>query len=82
MKEQEFTLIFGVHEDLDAGLIENRLFEAGCGDAAVGLGREGRLALMFSREADSPNHAVACAINEVRRALPKARLLDKSFVTG
>ncbi|MDR9425849.1 MAG: hypothetical protein RI567_11270 [Marinobacter sp.] len=82
MKEHEFTLTFSIAEGLSAGLVENRLFDAGCHDALVGLGREGRLALMFTRKAESASQAITCAINDVKRAFPKAKLLENNPVAG
>lgn len=48
------------------------LFEAGCDDATVGVGRNGALALDFSRAADTADTAVRSAIADVRKAIPGA----------
>ncbi len=80
MSEFEFTLTFSlpqrVADDID-GLVE-RLGAAGCDDAVVGIGRWGRLALAFSREADSASAALISALADVRRAEPRARLTEAS----
>lgn len=76
MNEYEFTLKFAIPEDLDAEVLEARLFENGCDDALIGLGQRGRLALSFSREAASADAAITSAIENVRAAVPQAQLLE------
>ena len=73
----KFSLKFSVPED-GAGVDRQveRLGEAGCADALIGLGRPGRIALNFDREADSAFAAVAGAVSEVRAAIPEARLIE------
>ncbi|NYT57919.1 DNA-binding protein [Alcaligenaceae bacterium] len=75
--EYTFTLKYQLTEDdrnLDA-LIE-RLGEAGCDDALIGIGQPGRLALEFTREAADAGEAVRSALADVRRAAPSARLIE------
>ena len=75
-----FTLHYqltSVESDMDA-LVE-RLAEKGCDDALVGVGQLGRLALEFVREAPSADDAVESAIEDVRRALPNARLIEAAL---
>ncbi len=79
MIEYEFALTFvlpAAPEDIDE-LIE-RLGEAGCHDATVGIGRWGRLALAFIREAESAGAALRSALADVRTAVPGARLVEAS----
>lgn len=52
------------------------LFEAGCDDATVGVGKRGSIALDFSREAPSAERAVRSAIEDVQRAIPGAELVE------
>ena len=59
--------------------IMDRLAEEGCDDALVGVGQLGRLALEFVREAPSADDAVVSAIEDVRRALPNARLIEAAL---
>ncbi|HGL4257327.1 helix-turn-helix transcriptional regulator [Burkholderia dolosa] len=75
--EYTFTLKYQLTEDDSDpdGLVE-RLGEAGCGDALVGIGQPGRLALEFTREADSADAAVRSALADVRSAVPSARLIE------
>ncbi len=56
-------------------LIE-RLAEAGCTDALVGLGKPGGIALEFARKAESLRDARESAIADIKRAIPSATLLD------
>lgn len=75
----EYTFILkyqlaGVDVDTDA-LVE-RLGEAGCDDALVGIGQPGRLALEFTRKARSAHAAVRSALIAVKRAIPSARLIE------
>ena len=75
--EYTFTLKYQLVDDvqgLDA-LVE-RLGEAGCDDALVGIGQPGRLALEFTRDAGSADDAVRSALADVRRAAPSAKLIE------
>lgn len=77
MNEYEFTLKYAIGEaasEVDSLL--NRLYEAGCDDALVGVGKAGRLALQFNREAPSALDAVSSAMRDVRRALQDAQLIE------
>lgn len=62
------------HDDLDA-LVEC-LGDAGCDDALAGIGQPGRLALEFTRKSGSARAAVRSALTDVKRAIPRARLLE------
>lgn len=55
-----------------------RLFEAGCDDALVGIGRPGRIALAFTRGADSASEAILSAMSDALRAMPDAQLIGAS----
>ncbi|WP_454865964.1 hypothetical protein [Pseudomonas umsongensis] len=70
-----FTLKFQLApDDRDMDALVERLAEAGCDDALVGVGQPGRLALEFVREALSAHDAIEGAIEDVRRAIPNASL--------
>ena len=62
----------------DANLDEivERLGAAGCNDALVGVGQRGRIALEFTREADSAEAALIGALADVKRAIPSAKLIE------
>ncbi|TCT02545.1 helix-turn-helix transcriptional regulator [Paralcaligenes ureilyticus] len=75
--EYTFTLKYQLDEDdRDPDALVERLGEAGCDDALVGIGQPGRLALEFTREAASADEAVHSALADVRRAAPSARLIE------
>lgn len=75
--EFEFTLHFTL-PDTDVSLEQHldRLFDAGCDDALVGIGAFGQVALAFTRSARTAREAVLTALGDVHRALPGARLLE------
>lgn len=75
MKEFEFTLKFQV-PTAEPDQYLGRLHEEGCDDALVGVGKKGRIALDFIREADSAHAAVLSAVSDVRRAIPGAALVE------
>jgi len=73
--EYTFTLKYHLADnDHDLDAVVERLGEAGCDDALVGIGQPGRLALEFTREAANADAAVRSALADVRRVLPSARL--------
>ena len=75
--EYTFTLKYQLAEgDRNPDLLVERLGEAGCDDALVGIGQPGRLAMEFSREAESADAAVRSALADVRRAVPSAKLIE------
>lgn len=77
--EYDFVLKFKLADgNADANDLVERLGEAGCDDAVVGTGQPGRLALDFTREADSAQRAVISALEDVKRALPDAQLIEAS----
>ncbi len=76
----KFTLAAGRSPNMDE-LVE-RLGAAGCNDALVGIGPTGRIALDFTREAESAKQAIFSALEEVRRAIPTAILLEGAGLGG
>jgi len=75
--EYTFTLKYQLAgNDSDSQALVERLGEAGCDDALVGIGQPGRLALEFTREAADAGAAVRSALADVRRAAPSARLIE------
>lgn len=77
--EYVFTLKYQLSDhDCDPDALVERLGPAGCDDALVGVGQPGRLALEFSREADSAKEAVRTALADVKSAVPSARLIEAS----
>jgi hypothetical protein len=77
--EYDFVLKFKLAEgSADSNDLVERLGEAGCDDAVVGIGQPGRIALKFTREADSAQQAFISALEDVRRAIPDAELIEAS----
>lgn len=75
--EYHFTLKYQLAaEDRDPAAIVERLGAAGCDDALVGTGVAGRIALAFTREAASAEAALHSALEDVRRAIPGAKLTE------
>jgi len=77
--EYEFILKYALHdENADASQYLDALFEAGCDDATIGVGKMGAIALEFVREAASAYEAVLSAIADVKKAIPDAELIEVS----
>ena len=77
MGQFNFTLRFALGEhDAEPQSFVARLLAEGCDDALIGLGRPGRIALDFTREASSADDAILSALADVQRAIPEARLVE------
>jgi hypothetical protein len=77
MKEYEFTLKFNFSDaSVSPESYVERLSDAGCDDALIGIGQKGRIALNFNREAESALSALCSAIQDVKRAIPDAQLIE------
>ncbi len=75
--EYTFTLKYQLaDDDRDPDALVERLGEAGCDDALVGIGQPGRMALEFTREAADADEAVRSALADVRCAVPSAKLIE------
>lgn len=75
--EYTFTLKYRLAEqDCDRDDIVERLGAAGCDDALIGVGQPGRLALEFTRDADSAEAAMVSALADVKGAVPSAKLIE------
>lgn len=75
--EYDFTLKYQLAaQDCNHDEIVERLAEAGCDDATIGIGLPGRIALVFAREGSSALQALMSALEDVKRAVPTARLVE------
>ena len=75
--EYTFTLTYRLSEaDSNQDAIVERLGEAGCDDALIGIGQPGRLALEFTREAASAELAMVSALADIKCAVPSAQLIE------
>lgn len=76
MKEFNFELIFKLVDNQDSSEYLDSLFENGCDDATISTGQLGMLSLSFTREAINASIAVESAINDVKKAIPSAKLVE------
>ncbi len=77
MQEYEFTLKFSLGDAIsDPESYIERLAEAGCDDALIGIGQQGRIAFNFNREAESALSAVCSAIKNIKSVIPEATLIE------
>jgi hypothetical protein len=75
----EYTFTFKYRlsdDDCNHSELVERLGAAGCDDALIGVGQPGRIALEFTREADSAAAALLSALADVKRAIPTAKLIE------
>jgi hypothetical protein len=72
-----FTLKYQISHGQDEGnSIAEQLGAGGCDDALLGLGQPGRIALKFTRQAQSAELAILSALADVKHALPDAVLIE------
>lgn len=77
MNEYDFTLKFQLPQSpIEPNDYVDRLYESGCDDAMIGLGKKGLISLNFIREAESAYIAIQSAITDVRKAIPSALLVE------
>jgi len=77
MREYEFILKFRLPDSqADPEFHIGKLAAAGCDDALVGIGVNGRIALDFSRKSSTAFKAVLSGIRDVRQAIPGAGLIE------
>lgn len=77
MTTYTFTLRFHLSiDDVNHDELIERLAEAGCTDALVGIGEPGCISFEFTRKAESLSDARESGIADVKRAIPTATLLD------
>jgi predicted DNA-binding transcriptional regulator AlpA len=75
--EYVFTLKYQLAaEDCDRDQLVERLAEAGCDDATIGVGQPGRIALAFTRDSANAWSAIFSALQNVKQAIPSARLVE------
>jgi len=77
MKTYEFELKFSLpNTSQNPEIFIERLAEAGCTDALVGIGQAGRLAFQFTRDANSAFEAILSAVKNIKKAIPEASLIE------
>ncbi len=77
MKEYDFTVKFNLQNPhANPSSYVESLYEGGCDDALIGVGKKGYISLNFIREASSAYEAISSAIADVKRVLPCATLVE------
>ena len=77
MGQYDFTLKYALgQQDADPESFIESLMNEGCDDALIGIGSPGRIALDFTREANSADEAVLSALADVKRAIPDAEFIE------
>ena len=75
--EYIFTLTYRLAEsDGNPNDIVERLGATGCTDALIGIGQSSRLALEFTREAESAELALISALTDIKASVPNAQLIE------
>ncbi|MBL1208401.1 DNA-binding protein [Geminocystis sp. GBBB08] len=78
MNYYDFSYIFNFNIEKNIEMYLDALYEAGCGDAIVGMGQKGSIVLDFMRESESAYQAVYSAIQQVKSVIPTAFLIQVS----
>lgn len=72
-----FTLKYQLSaQDCHQDNLVTRLSEAACDDALISVSQAGRLSLAFTRRGEDAEQVLHSALNDVRRVLPGARLIE------
>ncbi|MEA5512413.1 DNA-binding protein [Crocosphaera sp. UHCC 0190] len=77
MGEYEFTLKFELpDQNIDPEIYVDQLYESGCDDALIGIGKKGYIALDFIRESNNAYDALSSAIENVLKVIPQANIVE------
>lgn len=77
MGEYEFTLKFELpDQNVESEIYIDQLYESGCDDALIGIGKKGYIALDFIRESSSAYDAISSAIEDVLKGIPEANIVE------
>lgn len=77
MQEYDFTLKFSLKTlSTDPSAYLDSLYESGCDDAFIGIGKAGYISLNFTRESSCAFEALSSAIKNVKEAIPEAVLIE------
>lgn len=76
MQDYDFGLYFKLaNPKIDPEIYLDDLFEAGCDDSSVGVGKVGYLNMEIIRTANSATEAIRSLVNNVKSVIPDAELL-------
>lgn len=77
MQEYDFTLKFALkNPSTDPSCYVDELYQNGCDDALIGVGKNGYISLNFIREENSAADALSSAIVNVKATIPDAVLIE------
>lgn len=76
MREYEFEILFKIDSNEPIDDIVERLYEFGCDDALIGSGKKGVIGMAFNREAKTAKQAFESAIENTKKAIPTAVLME------
>lgn len=65
----------------DIEYVLDRLYEAGCDDAVVGLGTPGLLGLSFIREGTDRETVIAGAVRDALSGLPEGAVVEEGILS-
>ena len=74
-KAFEFDLVWALPDGTEEGAILDALHEAGCDDAAVGLGASGLIGLGFTRAGQDGEAVISDTVKQALEALPEGTRL-------
>ena len=78
-KYYNFSLTFKLKEpNIDSQIYLDQLYEVGCDDALIGVGKKGYIGLDFIRESICAYEAIDSAINDVKLVINDAKLIHIS----
>ena len=78
-KEYDFALTFELENpNISPDIYTDGLYEAGCDDAMLAVGKTGYISLDFTREVSSSYDAISSAIANVKSVIPNAKLINIS----
>lgn len=79
MKNYDFALTFKIKDsNSNPEKHLDSLYESGCNDALIGIGKKGYISLDFMRQSDSAYEAIYSAINNVKSVISDAELIHVS----
>ncbi len=77
MVEYEFMLKFELpDENIAPEIYIEQLYESGCGDALIGIGKKGYIALDFIMESETSYSEISSAIEDVLKVIPQANIIE------
>ena len=77
MPEYNLTLKFNLQDsNINPEIYIDKLYESGCDDAIIGTDKQGYISLNFIRKSRSAYEAISSAIENIKKAIPQAVLIN------